>query len=121
MTMAVGELQETRDLRLESPLGADVLLLNRFSASERISGLFNFDLDLIVESQKAGAVSAAAIVGKPVTVSYTFADGDTRYFHGIVSRFSEDERDRHYHHYHAEVVPWLWLLTLKSGCRIFQD
>src|SRR5437868_6250866 len=119
MTMTIGALQTDRDLRLDTPLGEDVLLINRFSGSEKISGLFNYDLDLIAEHAKAGAVTAEAIIGKQVTVNLVLPGGDVRYFNGIVSRFTEVDRDKRFHHYHAEVVPWLWLLTLKSACRIF--
>src|SRR4051794_2827172 len=117
--MAIGALQSERDLRLDTDLGEDVLLINRFTGTERISGLFHFDLDLLAFNDKAGALSAPAIVGKPVTVSLALPSGDVRFFHGIVSRFSHEETDKRFHSYHAEVVPWLWLLTLKSGCRIF--
>jgi len=47
--------------------------------------------------------------------------GDTRYFNGLVSSFAQRRRIGRLARYEANVVPWLWLLTRTSDCRIFQD
>ena len=44
-----------------------------------------------------------------------------RFFNGVVSRFVQRHADKRFVHYRAEIVPWLWLLTLSQDCRIFQD
>lgn len=106
---------------LQTPEKKEVLLMNSFTASEKISRLFSLDLLLLAERSKAAFVRARDIVGKKVTVSMTLRDKSERHFNGIVNRFIEGERDELYHYYHAEVVPWLWLLTMSSDCRIFQD
>jgi type VI secretion system secreted protein VgrG len=114
--------QEARPLTLETPLGKDVLLPANFTAFESISGLFHFHLDLLRE-RPAGApapIALDALLGKPVTVRLQLAKG-TRLFHGIVSVFGEAGSDGRFDSYYAEVVPWLWLLTLSADCRIFQD
>ena len=104
-------------MAVTTPLGKDVLLLRGFSGHEAMSRLFRFDLDLVSES--APAIHFDDIVGKTVTVSVKHAGG-TRYFNGIVSRFSQRENEGSLACYHAEVVPAFWLLTRTADCRIFQ-
>lgn len=117
--------QDTRLLLLTTPLGKDVLLINGFTATERMSGLFRFDLELLATPQNASKVKPEDLLGKPMTVRVSLGDdaakGPYRYFHGVVSRFAEGGKDNRFHSYYAEVVPWLWLLTQTSDCRIFQD
>jgi len=107
-------------LTLPAPLGADVLLVNRFTASEQISRMFSFDLDVMAELAKAHLVSASGLIGKRASIRLTLSDGSPRFFHGIVSRFVEAEQDKRFRYYQLQVVPWLWLLTLTADCRIFQ-
>lgn len=111
-------LQDQRLLEVRTPLAPDTLVINGFSGAEAISGLFRFKLELLAA---AGAqVQMKDLLGKAISVS--MLDGDTkRRFHGIVSRISGGPREQRFLHYQAEVVPWLWLLTLKSESRIFQD
>lgn len=44
-----------------------------------------------------------------------------RYFHGILRKFRHAGTNGHFHIYEAQLVPSLWLLSLKKNCRIFQD
>ncbi len=110
--------QETRLIAVDTPLGKDVLLLQGFTAGEGISRLFRFDLDLLSENP---SVSFEQIVGQKVTIRIFLADGDKRYINGYVSRFAQSGSDHRFTHYRAEVVPWLWFLTRRANCRIFQN
>ena len=47
--------------------------------------------------------------------------GATRYFNGVVSRFSQGARSPQGTQYHAEVVPSHWFLTRNADSRIFQQ
>lgn len=110
--------QENRLLNLQTPLGENVLVLTGFRGREAISGLFQFELDLISDDNE---IAARQIVGKKVTFSIKLADDSPRYFNGFVSRFCAGDEDREgRRNYRAEVVPWLWFLTRTSDCRIFQ-
>lgn len=111
--------QETRALAIDSPLGTDALLLTGFSGQEEMSRLFRFDLELCSDKTKKHDVTQ--IVGKNVTFWVEFPDGEPRYFNGVVKRFSYGGTDDRVSHYRAEVVPWLWLLTRTSDCRIWQE
>ncbi|HZX47834.1 MAG TPA: type VI secretion system tip protein TssI/VgrG [Nitrospirota bacterium] len=116
--------QENRFITIDTPLGADVLLLTRISGTEGLSYPFSYSLDLISENHK---ISFKDIIGKNVTVSLVLANGEKRFINGIVSCFSqgrgggeEGGGDTRFSHYTAEVVPWLWLLTRTADSRIFQ-
>lgn len=110
--------QENRLLALKTPLGEDVLLLERMTGHEAISRLFNFTLDLLSEKKN---ISFTDIVGQNVTLRVALGDGKARYFNGYVSRFAQSGTDPRFTHYHMEVVPWLWFLTRNADCRIFQN
>ncbi|MFO0888042.1 MAG: type VI secretion system tip protein TssI/VgrG [Isosphaeraceae bacterium] len=111
--------QAERNLSLTTPLGPDVLLLTSFSGTESLSRLFSYQLDL---ASADDAIAAKDIVGKPVTWSISRFDQQPRYFNGIVSRFAAGAVNRRkLRSYRAEVVPWPWLLTRTTDCRIFQN
>jgi len=110
--------QEGRLLSLTTPLGKDKLLLRGLEGREGMSSLFQFDLAMVSD---AANISFDDIVGKNVTVNLELVDGAKRHFNGLVSRFTQSGRDEHFVHYRAEVVPWLWMLTRHSDCRIFQN
>jgi type VI secretion system secreted protein VgrG len=110
--------QQNRLIAIDTPLGADTLLLQGFTGNEGISRLFSFHLDLFSTNN---AISFGDIVGKRVTVKVRLASGDQRYFNGYVSRFAQSGSDARFTHYQMEVVPWLWFLTRNADCKIFQN
>jgi type VI secretion system secreted protein VgrG len=111
--------QAERPLAITTPLGKDVLLLIGFRGHEAISQLFGFQLDLLAEAQSE--VRFDRILGQNVTVELRLLNQETRYFNGLVKRFSQGARDdAHFIHFRAEVVPKPWLLTKKVRSRIFQ-
>jgi len=111
--------QANRALKLNTPLGEDVLLLTAFEGHEELSRLFSYQLEMISDDN---AIEATDIVGKNVTFSIEMADDTPRYFNGFVSRFvAGDEDDQGRRNYRAEVIPWLWFLTRTTDCRIFQN
>jgi type VI secretion system secreted protein VgrG len=112
----VGFTQADRALRIYTPLGTDVLLLRGLSGQEGISQLFRFQLDLLSEDE---TISYDSIVGKNVAIYMETLDSH-RSLNGFISRFSQGGRDQRFTYYRAEMVPWLWFLTRKADCRIFQ-
>jgi type VI secretion system secreted protein VgrG len=113
---AIGFTQVGRALRIDTPLGPDALLLRRMNAQESVSQLFLYQLDLLSEDD---AISFDGIVGKKVSIHLQTVDSE-RGFSGYISRFSQGGRDERFTYYHAEMRPWLWFLTRKADCRIFQ-
>jgi type VI secretion system secreted protein VgrG len=110
--------QTDRPLKITTPLGPDILLITAWKGHEEISGLFNFQADLIAD--RKNKVRFDQIVGQSVTVEMRLLDNSKRYFNGIVRRFSQGLRDESFVHFQAEVVPKLWLLTRNVRSRIFQ-
>lgn len=113
MTLA----QTAHRLTVTSPLGEGALAVREFRGDERISGLFHYSVGLV--SEDAG-LSFDDVVGQGMTVALALADGTSRYFHGIVTRFAQGGGYSRTSVYHAELRPWLWLLTLTADCRVFQ-
>lgn len=125
MTASEVLTQAERLMVLDTPLDPDLLLISSFTASEAISGLFRYDIEMLVERSKAASVKAKELIGEKFTVhlaiSNDYENSPRRHFNGIVSRFTQGHADRRFIHYRAEVVPWLWLMTQSHDCRIFQD
>src|SRR5215472_13383624 len=85
--MAVTYAQSGRLLQLTTPLGTDVLKLERLQGAEGLSRLFRFELDLLADA--GTTVAFDQILGQSVTAQIQAPDGTTRYVNGIVSRFAE--------------------------------
>jgi type VI secretion system secreted protein VgrG len=100
-------------------LADDLLVPTGFSGYEAISTLSCFSLHLV--SEKPDEVVPEKIPGQLASIALELADGTQRFFHGYVSRFSRGESGDRFTEYHAQVVPWLWFLTLTADCRIYQD
>ncbi|MEE8106474.1 MAG: type VI secretion system tip protein TssI/VgrG [Planctomycetota bacterium] len=109
--------QADRCLRIDTPLGEDVLLLAEFDAVEEISSLFRYDVRLLSEKPD---IVFADIIGKDVTISIHSKEGD-RVFHGMVCRFRQLETTLELTKYRAEIVPHLWKLDQTTDCKIFQN
>jgi len=116
--MSAVYVQDNLKLQVSTPLGPNKLLLRALRGEEYISGLFQFNLEMVSEDS---ALDFEQIVGKSVTVTLNLADDSKHYFNGIVGRFIQEETNARLTRYHAEIHPWLWLLTKTADCRIFQN
>jgi type VI secretion system secreted protein VgrG len=106
-------------LDVKTPLGPGAFILQEFNGSESLSQPFSFRLEMVSEQQ---SIDPAAMLGKAVTWSVMGPEDDKRHFSGIVREFVGAEAwGRGYRVYHAEIVPWFWLLSRTSDCRIFQN
>ena len=117
--------QDNRLLSILTPLGKDVLLLQKMSASEALSELFSIDIELVQEettaSFEATEVDIHKLLGQRAIINVLHEDGTTRYFNGIINRFSQGIRNSRFSFYHATIVPDIWVLTQKIQSRIFQQ
>lgn len=116
--------QENRLLKITTPLGEDFLLLNRLTATEEISSLFSYEVEVLHEEDEPGyeatTIDVKKLLGKEVSVDVTQRDGTSRIFSGIVSRFSQGHRDIRFSYYYMTIVPNVWILTQITQSRIFQ-
>lgn len=111
--------QQDRLFHLDTPLGGDVLITRSFNGSEGLSQLFHFHLVLASEDHN---IDFDEVLRKPATLGIRQSDGTTfRYFNGIISRIVQQPQPGRLAIYHAELVPWVWLLTLTSNCLIYQN
>ena len=106
-------------LLLDTPLGADKLLLHAYSGIEALSEPFRFILTIRSEDYN---VNFDDIVGQKVTFGVkTYEAGQPRYLNGYVRTFVQLPGDERLARYQAEIVPWLWFLKRTTDCRIFQN
>jgi len=115
----VAPKQTQRIARLETPLGADTLVLSRFEGEEGLSALFEYRIEALSIEQN---LDFTRVLGRHCTISVESYDGGQRHFDGILTeaRWIGVEQSV-YHAYRLTLRPWLWLLGRKADCRIFRD
>ncbi|SDH10945.1 type VI secretion system tip protein TssI/VgrG [Pseudomonas abietaniphila] len=109
--------QLTRLAQVSSPLGPDVLILKNMSGGDELGRLFEYELQL---TSKDDSIDLNQLLGKPVSLSLQLGGGSSRYFHGVVSRCSQNVDTGQFARYQVTLRPWLWLLTRTTDCKIFQ-
>lgn len=117
--------QKDRLLSITTPLGEDYLLLNKIRADERLSELFEINVELLYDEQEDDSfaltpVDGKDIVGKTVSISITQDDDGKRVMTGMVNNFTVVGRNRRFTAYYATIVPHVWRLTQNFQSRIFQ-
>ena len=113
--------QAGRLMQFASPtLGPDDLLIHLFQGAEGISRLFEFTADLFADPETE--ILPAQMIGNKATVAIQLLDVDgTRYINGLISSFEEMFSDDEFCWYRAHLVPSMWMATLSTNCRVFQD
>jgi type VI secretion system secreted protein VgrG len=103
-------IQAERIIRIESPLGADVLLPERCEVREGVNSLF--EISISVRSKKTD-VQPADIVGKLVDVSLELdGAGKRRPWNGLVTEMHEGPAvTRGLRSYALTIRPQLWLMS----------
>ncbi|MGO9228802.1 MAG: type VI secretion system Vgr family protein [Bryobacteraceae bacterium] len=111
--------QIERPFRIKTTLGDDALLLESFTGEERVSTPYRFVVQLLSEDPN---IDMKGLLTKPAVLSIKLDDETERHIHGLFTRFALLEYGADgMAAYKAELVPWLWFLTLYSNCRIFQN
>ncbi len=90
----------------------------RMEGAEGVSELFHFDLVLTSDDK---LIPFADVIGKSAALSMEPGKGETRFVHGIISRFRQAEESHRVAVYHATLVPKLWRLQHRQESRIFQE
>ena len=81
------DTQGDQFISVTTPLGDDVLLLQKFTGQEAISQLFKFQLELASEK-------SPPLIEQPTRYSeHGAGDGSTRYLNGFVSQFGQTGRN----------------------------
>lgn len=110
--------QEEHRIAVYTPLGEDVLLLEKLTGFEGISRPFRFRLEMLSEKT---TIDFSELVRKSATVRVRIAHGEERFINGVIRQFTQRGRDTRFARYRAELVPSLWFLKLNRNCRIFQN
>ena len=104
----------------------DKLLVNGFSARERISTLFHVDVDVLLN----GVATSKELLGQQATLAVAMsADGEKRYFNGIINEVEFGTEVSavvsgaagRFRRARVKIVPKLWLTTLRSGFKIYES
>ena len=89
--------QQNRLLSISTPLEEDFLLLNRLTATEEISALFEYEVELLHEEDAPGfeatPIDAKKLLGQAVGITITQRDGTIRNLSGMITHFSQGHRD----------------------------
>ncbi len=89
-----------------------------FGLTEGISQLFSIDLELVAEND---ALDFEQIIGQAGALTIQqYEEEESRYLHGIISRFEQGASGLRFTTYSATIVPKIWYLMHKHNCRIFQ-
>jgi len=107
-----------RHAAIETVLGPNKLLLKSLSGREELGRLFEYNLVLLDPDKD---VDLDKIVGTNVSVRLQTEKAKTRYFNGYIASMSFLGYEDNAGVYHAQMVPWLWLLSRTSDCHSFQE
>ncbi len=119
MSGSLGITQETRLLRITSPLGPDALILRRLTVTEAIQRPFLIEAEVLSESMD---LAPGDLLGKSITCTVAAPGQPERHFQGMVRGFGRTGTvDRGTATYRIQAVPLLWNLTRTADCRIFQE
>jgi type VI secretion system secreted protein VgrG len=115
--------QADRVAQLSTPLGDDVLVLTRFSASEGLGDLFTFDIEAISEQAN---IDFDPAIGQNCQVKLKTYDDKVRIFNGMMvhARWTGSATGGvmgDIYSYHIVLRPWFWLLGHRADCRIFLE
>ena len=111
--------QADRPFRIETPLGADVLLLQDWRGEERMSTLFRYTVNVL--SPRAD-ITPKELLLQPVALLLRLPDKSNRSIHGIVSHLRRGgDAPNGLTAYTLEIVPPHWMHTLDEGFDLFQD
>jgi type VI secretion system secreted protein VgrG len=115
----LGFTQADRPFRVKTPLGNDVLLLDSFQGEEGVSQPFRYTLQMLSENL---SLDLQGLLTKPLVLTFKLPKEQERHIHGNINRIAQLENTEDgLAAYEAEVVPWLWFLSLFTDCCIFQN
>ena len=114
----MGLTQDERLGELTTPLGKDVLVLQKFDGFEGLGELFEFHVDALSEKEN---IDFDKVIGQSCTIKLKTYDKKTRIFNGILTEARWIEKFGDHYHYRLVLRPWFALLDHKADCRVFLD
>ena len=118
--MALKLSQDTRVAKFTTPLGQNVLALERFQGHEAVGELFEFHIDAVSEAKDGKPeVTFDKALGNLCCVSIKNHDGSMRHFNGMLTEARWRGVQGSLFAYSLVLQPWLWMLSRVSDCHIF--
>ncbi|WP_321888801.1 type VI secretion system Vgr family protein [Paraburkholderia bannensis] len=113
-----GLSQQDRLLKLDTPLGADVLLPHRLVGQSRIGRHFDFTLDAL---SIRGDLDLKRLIAQPVTLWLQQADKSYLPHHGYVHAARRLGSEGSLTSYQISFASWMSFLKFRRDMRIWQD
>jgi type VI secretion system VgrG family protein len=111
--------QDTRLLRLVTPLGADALVAECLRGEESMSQPYQL---VVAALSTDGGIALKSLIGQPVLLQLqTTAAGQLRPFHGHVTAARALGADGGLARYELSIGPWYAFLAAGRDSRVFQD
>ncbi len=103
--------------QVSSVLGDGALLLLSMKGSEALGTPFSYVVDLLSDRDD---LDFGTLLGGPMGITVELEDQSSKEFNGIVTEFGIVGGLGRYARYRAVLRPWLWLMSKRTNCRIFQ-
>ena len=112
--------QDTRLLRIATPLGTDKLLVECLRGEESLSNNFCFDVSLLSTDAH---ISLKSLLGQPALLELLTANAGMKWrpFHGYVTSAKCVGANGGFARYTVTIEPWTAFLRLGRDSRMFQD
>ncbi|WP_175915876.1 MULTISPECIES: type VI secretion system tip protein VgrG [unclassified Burkholderia] len=116
--LQAGPIQDERLVKLETPLGPDVLLPHRVKGRSRLGRHFEFTVDAVSVSDD---IELKKLIAQPVTLRIQQADKSYAPHHGYVHAARRLGSDSGLTHYQIVFASFLHFLKFRRDQRIWQD
>ena len=116
--LLAGPIQDERLVKLETPLGPDVLLPHRVKGRSRLGRHFEFTVDAVSVSDD---IELKKLIAQPVTLRIQQADKSYVPHHGYVHAARRLGSDSGLTHYQIIFASFLHFLKFRRDQRIWQD
>jgi type VI secretion system secreted protein VgrG len=116
--LLAGPIQDERLVKLETPLGPDVLLPHRVKGRSRLGRHFEFTVDAVSVSDD---IELKKLIAQPVTLRIQQADKSYAPHHGYVHAARRLGSDSGLTHYQLVFASFLHFLKFRRDQRIWQD
>ena len=103
--------------KLHTTFDFDVLVLLRFTGTDKMNALYEFQIEALSDNP---AIDFDALVGTHATVELD-AQGKQKYHDGIVTSAQWMGKGENGHRYNLTLRPWLWLAGRRRNQRIFHN
>ena len=110
--------QDARLGQLKTVLGKDVLVLLRFTGSDHVNGLFDYNVECLSTEPN---IDFDKIVGTHASVMINSQSHGERHFDGIVTEAKWAGVGENGNKYLLTLKPWIWLAGRRRNQRIFHN